>query len=62
MKTDKEGKLDTRDREDDLEFLKDQRGPRIGWMSGRDTLYETSVGNKVSRENKEYDDEKSIDS
>ena len=42
-----------------MEFLKDQRVPRIGWKSGKDTLYETRVGNKVSRENKEYDDEKS---
>ena len=43
-----------------MEFRKDQRGPRISWMSGRTFFMKigSRVGNKVSKENKKYEGEK----
>ena len=47
----------TEDRENDLDFLEDQRGPRIGWMIGKDEVYEKRVGDKIARDQKESDGE-----
>ena len=53
-----EGKVDMSDREDDLHFLLDQRGPRIGWMSGMDEVYwERSKGSET-RKRKQLEGEK----
>ena len=51
------GNLITEDRENDLDFLEDQRGPRIGWMTGKDEVNEKRVGDKITREQKESDGE-----
>ena len=48
------GNLITKDRDDDLSFLQDQRGPRIGWMREKDKVYEKRVGDKDAR--KEIED------
>ena len=38
--------------EDDLTFLEDQRGPRKGWMSGKDKIFEKKVSDKGIRDMK----------
>ena len=52
-KKDSMGNLITKDRDDDLSFLQDQRGPRIGWMREKDKVYEKRVGDKDARKEKE---------
>ena len=58
VKKDSMGNLITKDREDDLDFLADQRGARVGWMSGKDKVYEKRMGDKAIRNQKEAEEEK----
>ena len=57
-KKDSMGNLVVKDRDDDLQFLEDQRGPRIGWMSDKDKSCEKRVGDRVARKEKEEKGEK----
>ena len=59
VKKDSMGNVITKDRDDDLEFLADQRGPRIGWMTDKDKVYEKRVGDKIAKKQKEEDEENS---
>ena len=38
---------------EDICFLQDQRGPRLGWMNGQDFQYSEAVQNKMDRDKKE---------
>ena len=57
VKKNSKGEIITKDREDDLNFLEDQRGPRIGWMAGRDKIYKQRTQDKEDRDLKEIEGE-----
>ena len=39
VKKNNKGEMVKKDKEEDLSFLEDQRGPRVGWMAGQDKVY-----------------------
>lgn len=57
VKKDKNGGVNTMDREDDLNFLEDQRGARVGWMTGRDEVYWQRTNKKEVRKKTELENE-----
>ena len=57
VKKNKNGEVITKDREEDLSFLEDQRGPRIGWMAGRDEVYWQRTSDKGERKKTELENE-----
>jgi hypothetical protein len=47
-----------KDREDDLSFLEDQRGARVGWMSGRDHVFGKRIEKQAQKRDKaDYSEE-----
>ena len=38
--------ISTKKKEEDLQFLEDHRGPRDGWIAGRDPIFDQGVQRK----------------